>query len=324
LIINRASADPRFADHPGLTQLGIESYIAVPLNRRDGTYFGTLCALDPLPSTLDEQDLEIFQLLANLIAFELQADDQRRQREQELQDARQAAAIRERFIGVLGHELRTPLVAIKGLSQLVLRRPELSDRSRANVSRIVTSADQMNRLVTDLVDFARGRLGSEMPIHPAPADLAEICCRCINDVAIEHPHRRVRLETHGDLSGEWDPDRITQVVTNLVSNAVKFSPRDSPIVVIARSEEDLAILEVHNQGKPIPTDEIALIFDPFQRGSSERLTADEPRGLGLGLSIVQQIVHAHGGTVAVRSSASDGTVFTVSLPLWHSNPFGGH
>ncbi len=294
--------------------LGIESYIAVPLLRRDGSYFGTLCALDTVPADLNEQHLEIFNLIAGLIAFELEADEQRRRQERELDHAREAAALRERFIGILGHELRTPLVTIKGLSQLMLRRSELSERSRSDISRIVTSTDQMNRLVTDLVDFTRGRLGTGLPIAPATTDLREVCRECIEDVKIEHPHRDVHFNAEGDLRGEWDPDRLRQVVGNLVSNAVKYSPAGSPVEVFARSAQDAVALEIRNHGEPIPQDEIDQIFDPFCRGSHESRRDQQERGLGLGLSIVQQIVQAHGGMVDAQSSAEAGTVFTVHLP----------
>ncbi|HEV2107338.1 MAG TPA: HAMP domain-containing sensor histidine kinase [Thermomicrobiales bacterium] len=210
--------------------------------------------------------------------------------------------------------MRTPLVAIKGLSQLMLRRSELSERSRSDVSRIVASVDRMNRLITDLVDFTRGRLGTGLPIAPAATDLCEVCRRCIEDVKIEHPHRDVHFNAEGDLQGEWDPDRLTQVVGNLVSNALKYSPAGSPVEVIARPARDVVSLQVRNHGEPIPQDEIDRIFDPFRRGSHESRRDQQGRGLGLGLSIVQQIVQAHGGTVDAQSSAEAGTVFTVRLP----------
>lgn len=286
----------------------------MPLNRRDGSYFGTLCALDTLPATIDEQNLDIFHMLAGLIAFELEADDHRRQQARELAHAREAASRGEHFIGVLGHELRTPLAAIKGLSQMMLRRAELSDQSRTDLGRIVTSADRLNRLTHDLLDFTRTRLGGEMTISPRAANLEALCHQCLEDVRMEHPDRLIHLETTGDLNGHWDPDRLSQVITNLATNAVRYSPATSPVEVIARPEEDHLCLQVRNAGEPIQDAELAHIFDPFQRGERKATDQQHAGGLGLGLSIVKQIVLTHGGTIDAHSSTETGTVFTVRLP----------
>lgn len=286
----------------------------MPLNRRDGSYFGTLCALDTLPATIDEQNLDIFHMLASLIAFELEADDHRRQQAHELAHAREAASRGERFIGVLGHELRTPLAAIKGLSQIMLRRGELSDQSRTDLGRIVASADRLNRLTHDLIDFTRTRIGGEMTISPSAANLAALCHQCLEDVRMEHPNRLIHLETAGDLNGHWDPDRLAQVITNLATNAVRYSPVTSPVEVIARPEEDHVCLQVRNAGEPIQDDELAHIFDPFRQGEHNATNPQHPGSLGLGLSIVKQIVLAHGGTIDASSAAAAGTVFTARLP----------
>ncbi len=286
----------------------------MPLNRRDGSYFGTLCALDTAPAKIDEHNLDIFHMLAELIAFELEADDQRRQQARELEHAREAASRGERFIGVLGHELRTPLVAIKGLSQLMLRRAELSDQSRTDLGRIVASADRLNRLTHDLLDFTRSRIGGDLQVYPKETDLEALCRQCLDDVRMAHPDRMIRLETAGDLRGNWDPDRLGQVVTNLANNAVNYSPESSPVEVIARPDEDHVSLQFRNAGEPIQDDELANIFAPFQRGVREESDQQHGEGLGLGLSIVKQIVLAHGGTIDAQSSVETGTIFTVRLP----------
>lgn len=266
-----------------------------------------------MPAIIEEQNLDIFNMLASLIAFELEADDQRRQQARELEHAREAASRDERFIGVLGHELRTPLAAIKGLSQLLLRRSEVSEQSRTDLQRIVASADRLNRLTHDILDFTRVRLGSDLSVEPCETDLGELCRQYLDEVRMEHPDRLIRLEAAGDLRGNWDPDRLGQVITNLAGNAVNYSPELSPVAVIVRSDQAGIALEVQNDGEPIPADELAHIFDPFQQGrqTSGRSGA---QGLGLGLAIVRHIVLAHGGTITVRSSAEEGTVFTVRLP----------
>jgi signal transduction histidine kinase len=314
LLIKRASTDLRFAQHPAHKLRRIESYIAVPLMRRDGSYFGTLCALDTLPAELGEQHLELISLLAKLIGFELEADESQQRREAELAQARDTAAAREQFIAVLGHELRNPLGAIKGFANLMLRREALSERGQADLSRIMEGADRMNRLIADLLDFTRGRLGAGIPLDPTLTDLGAICRQCIEELNSGHPGRPIKLRVEGDTRGRWDQIRLGQVVSNLLTNAVRYSPAETPVDVAVRPEDGFVVLEVHNEGRPIPPEMIELIFDPFRRNvrpSGDEVAGD---GLGLGLYIVQQIVQAHRGTVRVCSSEREGTTFALRLP----------
>lgn len=310
LAIGHASTDPRFAGHPGLALYGIESYIAVPLIRRDGSYFGTLCALDPRPADLTEDDVDIFRLLADLIAFELEADEQERGRELELAAAREEAELRERFIAMLGHDLRTPITAIKGFVETLTRRGSLVGADARRLDWIATSADRMGQMIADLLDFTRGRLGGGIPVEPDSADLARVCRQVVQELAAAHSDRRVALGVAGDATGRWDGTRLGQVVANLLANALQYSPPGSPVEVGVRGERDRVVLTVHNQGPPVPPAVRATIFDPFRRGRSDA----GGEHLGLGLYIVQQIVLAHRGKIDLRSSEGDGTTFEVSLP----------
>lgn len=313
LVIRHASQDPRFQDHPGLKLHGIESYIAVPLVRRDGSYFGTLCALDPEPSELGPEHVDVLQLLASLIAFELEAADERVRSAAELADAQLIARGRERLIAVLGHDLRSPLSAILGATSLLLRTPSMPDAAQRRVGFIVRSAERMGRMVDDILDFARGRLGGGIPIEAVPADLATLAQQVVDETSFGHPARTITLRCEGDTRGFWDEARLAQALANLVGNAVRYSSADTPIEVAVSRVGDAVEVRVHNQGPPIPERVAAVIFDPFRRGPRQG-SAELANGLGLGLYIVEQIVSAHGGEVGVSSTAESGTNFWWVIP----------
>lgn len=297
-MIENASEHPEFRDHPGLALYGIESYVAVPLERRNGDVFGTLCALDPRPSSELEQHLEIFHLLADLIAFQLEAEE--------------LSASRERFLGVLGHDLRSPLQVIT-LSAHTLLELEQREPATQALRRILRGAERIEALVGDLLDFARGRFGEGLVIDRRPLDVADLLERAIDELRARHPKRELRFRNPGTRSARWDGERVVQLVVNLVENALAHSPPESMVTVGVEIVEDRARLMVHNFGKPIPPQLVTRIFQPFSQ-ASEQATGSRS-GLGLGLYIASQIAHAHGGDITVTSSAEDGTRFLVTLPL---------
>jgi signal transduction histidine kinase len=171
----------------------------------------------------------------------------------------------------------------------------------------------MARMIGDLLDFTRSRLGGGFPIHTRRMDLRELSQAVIEELELAYPDRTIELEARGDAWGNWDPDRIAQVVSNLVGNALQHSPAGSTVRLDLRDEGDRVLLETSNAGPPIPAEVLPHIFDPGRRGPPGR-GRNESSGLGLGLFIVREIVLAHGGEISVRSSAEEGTTFTVSLP----------
>jgi signal transduction histidine kinase len=187
----------------------------------------------------------------------------------------------------------------------------MSERQLRALQRIEAGAARMSRLINDLLDYSRARLGHGLPVHPAPADLDAICRDALDQVRPSHPGRRIVYRHEGDGRGEWDPDRIGQVVANLVTNALRYSPEQSDVTLSWRGEPDRKVLSVHNDGPPIAPALLGQIFEPFKRGDGAGNTWG---GVGLGLYIVRQIVISHGGTVAVRSSEAEGTTFEVTLP----------
>jgi signal transduction histidine kinase len=218
------------------------------------------------------------------------------------------AAFRERFVGMLGHDLRSPLSAISVGAQMLLRRCNLDDPMVQTLQRINASATRMGRMIRDILDFTRGRQSGGIPLQRAPANLHVITQEAAAEAQTGHPGRRFIVETEGDVQGVWDRDRLAQVVTNLVSNAVAHGAADSPVWIRSHGEEEVVTLEVTNLGNPIPPERLPHLFDPFRKSGSAS------SGLGLGLYIVQEIVRAHGGVVGVASSEAKGTTFTVRLP----------
>jgi signal transduction histidine kinase len=222
----------------------------------------------------------------------------------------------DRFIAILGHDLRNPLNAISASAFLLQEGAPPDERHARSVSLILKSCQRIGRLVNDLLDFARSRLGGPLPLTKTSTHLGEICRSVLEEVKAAHPDRVLELQTIGDLSGEWDKERLAQVISNLLINAVEHGSRER-ICIVARDQGTRVVFEINNRGEPIAPELLPSIFDPLVHGRQD--TSDEPsRGLGLGLFIAREIVTAHEGTTEVTSSASEGTTFTISLPR-HAN-----
>ncbi|MFN7134040.1 MAG: ATP-binding protein, partial [Myxococcales bacterium] len=228
-----------------------------------------------------------------------------------LEDAlKRDVVFRERFMGILGHDLRNPLNAITLSASTLLRRGGLDPATERGLRRISASAARMARMIRDLLEFARSRIGEGLPLDRRRMDLAEVVRDAVDEVAAAYPERPFVVEGARSAVGLWDPDRLTQVVSNLLGNAVQHGTPGTPIAVGLEEEEGWVVLSVHNEGAPISPERLPHLFDAFSRaGGGER-----GEGLGLGLYIVAQIVRAHGGTVDVQSSDGSGTTFFVRLP----------
>jgi signal transduction histidine kinase len=221
------------------------------------------------------------------------------------------AESRELFLATLGHDLRAPLNGIV-LSTAVLRRSgQLDDEHDQIAARMNEFGMTMAGMIDDLLDFTRARLGSGMPVKPAPMDFRALGPDVLAQFRVTHPDRILRFDAEGDVTGEWDAGRLRQVLSNLVANALEHGDHGDIDVSAVGVERDV-VLTVTNQGPAIPASAIPTLFDPFVRGAATRRS--DGGGVGLGLFIAREIVAAHGGTITVASSPETGTVFTVRLP----------
>jgi PAS domain S-box-containing protein len=262
-----------------------------------------------LASYYPVRDAEGRVIMAGAVVVDI---TERKRAEEEL---RRTAQFRERLIGIVSHDLRTPLTAISAGAGLLLRTEGLPEKSLRTVGRISSSAERMARMISELLDFTRVRLGEGIPVQRTASDLYPVVRHVVEEAEMAFPGRGVRLEAHGDFRGEWDEGRLEQVVGNLLKNALTYSPEDTPVRVGVHDEGDWVRLEVHNQnrGGPIPPETLPTLFDPFRRGEATH-TDGAREGLGLGLYIAREIVSAHHGFIDVSSSEQEGTVFTLRLP----------
>lgn len=225
-------------------------------------------------------------------------------------EAREREALRERLLGILGHDLRTPLSAILVVAERILRRTGLTAGDREGAELVRRNARRMQRMILALLDFTRSRLGGGLPILREPADLAVVCREAAANAELSRPGARLVLDIPARVQGSWDPDRLAQVVDNLLRNALDHGDPSAPVSLSLRVDSGGAVLEVKNLGAPIAAERIGSIFDPFAVAAGARRGG----GLGLGLYIVHEIIAAHGGSVALRSSEQLGTIVTVRLP----------
>ena len=217
------------------------------------------------------------------------------------------------FLAVLGHDLRSPLSAVLGAANVLLRSEESNDRTVKTAALILRSSARMGQMVSDLIDFTRTRLGDGVPIARSPMDLGVAIHEVIEEIGIAHPQHTLRSATNGDLRGRWDEARMKQVLTNLIENAVQHCTINKPITVTGSGDSEQVVLSVHNDGPPIPERDRARIFEPLV-SATETSSPIVSTNMGLGLYIVRQVVQAHGGTIDVASSKAAGTIFTAKFP----------
>jgi signal transduction histidine kinase len=229
-------------------------------------------------------------------------------------EAEQVGRLQEQLMAVVGHDLRTPLSAIGLSAATLVRRGGLSPEDRALVERISSSARRMGALIRDLVDLSRARQGVGVSLHVARVDLGEVVRGALAELDAGPDGQEVSLAVRGDAALDGDRDRLAQVVSNLVGNALQHGGGSPVYVTVTGGDLDVT-LAVANGGPPIPEELLPHVFEPFRRGEPyARAAGGRPGNSGLGLFIVREIVRAHGGTVEVRSEREAGTVFTVRLP----------
>lgn len=309
VIIDHVAQDPVFRDHHTPKMYGLQSYISVPILHQ-GEFFGTLCAIDPHPAKVALTDTRaMFELFADLIARHLDVERRLKVSEAALMGAQEASDLRDQFIAVLGHDLRNPLASIDGGARLLLKTP-LNERAITLVGLMQGSVQRMAGLIDNILDFARGRLGGGFAIERrVEPHLDKALQQVVDELNTAYPDRIVMTLA---LAAPVDCDsrRVSQLLSNLLGNALTHGAETAPVQVEARTADGMFALSVANAGEPISEAAMAKLFHPFARASLR----PHQEGLGLGLYIAAEIAKAHGGTLEVASDTTE-TRFTFRMPL---------
>jgi signal transduction histidine kinase len=252
-------------------------------------------------------------LLALVTAAGLAARSEMRRREEQAQERLRLLELQERILGIVSHDLRTPLSAIQAGAKLLSRSGLAPEQARV-AALVHSSSRRMERIIGDLLDYTRTRASKGIPLSIRATDAGEVCARVAEEAVLSGGGAVVEVRRAGDLSGRWDPDRLEQALGNLVANAIRHAQRGTPVRIRALGEEDRVRIEVENDGPHIPSEVVRSLFDPFQGASRG------PASLGLGLFIVRTIVEAHGGTVEVESAPARPVTFTILLPRSRPEP----
>ncbi len=306
LVVPDLSKDPRFMGSPTVENLGMKFYAGVPLVNQEEYALGTLCVLDRVPRELTPQQLDALRTLGRQVLSQL-----------ELRRLALVGSSRERLISILNQDVRGPL------QQLLFGQMQSGSGAGAREQRLVAqvgiSTERMARLIRDVLDFSQTRTGSGLKVNPRPMNLHEVCRRVVQEFALSYPGRELRLQLFGDGTGLWDEDRLAQALGNLLANAFRYGNTSQPVTLTCDTNDDVAVLNVHNHGEPIPPDLRSRLFEPFCRSGSSSESDTNFSGLRLGLYIVREIARASGGTVEVHSSSDRGTLFRMRLPRrsWH-------
>ena len=308
VVIDQVSQDAAYCEHPTPAMYGFQSYISMPIVLADGTFFGTLCAIDPRPAKLKTPEtIGMFKLFAELIATHLNAVERLDRTETSLAGERRDAELREQFIAVLGHDLRNPLASIQaGLRLLPKARPP--EKTAEIVSMMQNSITRMSKLVDNVMDFARGRLGGGLTLDVALEHLAPTLKQVIDEVRSSYPDCAIESDSrrpNGSGATVHGSDNCSPTCSPMRRRTVE---KDKPIEVSATTTGDRFELSVTNAGAAISETAMKNLFKPFHRGLNAM------QGLGLGLYIASEIARAHDGTLDVTSTP-ERTRFTFRMPI---------
>jgi PAS domain S-box-containing protein len=299
-------ADDEFL--PLTRRFGIPSAIFVPIIL-GGRPFAVIVFTAAPPRVYNEHDLVFAEELARRASTALHNAELFQTANKERAHAEEAAELRERLVAVVGHDLRQPLASIDIRVRLLHARstdPEFIE----DLDGLRASSRRMSRMIEQILDFTRSRLGGGLELVVAPMDLREALAPIVDEVRSSHPSATIQLQCP-ELRGAWDRDRLEQVFSNLIGNALAHGDPGKPVTVTAGAEAVRVWVEVHNEGPPIPLELQSALFNPFRRGERE---SRSPSGLGLGLYISKEVVRRHGGQLEIRSTAGEGTTFRVVLP----------
>lgn len=221
---------------------------------------------------------------------------------------------KEMFLAILGHDLRNPIGAVLTSAKFMLETKELEEPHLTLTSRILSATTRMNHMVGALLDFTRSRLGGGIPIAPVKMNMGKLVHDVVNEISAAQPDRTIEVDARGALKGEWDSARMSQVLTNLIGNALEHGSARSAVTVGVQGNDGEVAIAVHNRGAAISAEELDGIFNAMKQHGKTGAKGGPSANLGLGLYIADQIVQAHKGRIDVESSEERGTTFTVHLP----------
>ncbi len=228
--------------------------------------------------------------------------------------ARDIDHARDMFVAILSHDLRMPLQTVLLTTQL-LDASSLQPTQREALQRAQRSTRRMHRMIDELLDFTRSRLGAGIGVVPRDIDLAQVVREGVEEFALAFPDQALDLSPSEAVPCRADADRIKQLLLNLLDNAVEHGDAGQPIRISVHATPDACVLDVRNHGPTIARRDMARIFDPFKRLLPGTAVVEDPRHLGIGLYIAEQIVEGHGGRLTVTSSDAEGTCFSARLPI---------
>ncbi len=312
VFIDHVNEDDHFKDHPTPKMYGFQSYVSVPIFKQDGTFFGTLCAIDPKPAMVTSPEVKgMFELFANLISFHLQAVEEVKNTNAKLAEEVKNSKLREQFIAILGHDLKNPIATIRMSSDILLKfaKEELVQRQ---AKMLKSTSFRMEGLIDNILDFARGHLGEGIILtkNKNSTSLLNTLKQVIKEIEIMSPERKINVTLDINEEVNCDVNRIGQLFSNLLGNADTHGDESDPIKVVAKTTGEEFTLSVANSGEKIPDPAMKKLFQPFYRNE----VRPGKKGLGLGLFIAAEIAKAHNGVLTVKSSPEQ-TEFIFQMPL---------
>lgn len=311
VVFDDVDKDELYCNHHVPQIYGIQSYISVPIYKKNGDFFGTLCALDSVPGRINTPEVKgMFKLFTDLIAFHLDAVQDLRRAEEDLKAEKKVAELRDQFIAILGHDLKNPIATMRMSADILLKMSK-EDLTVRHASMIKSTSYRMQALIENILDFARGQMGEGIVLEKQAHDesLEEMIDQVIKEIKINAPEREIIFSSHLDHEVLCDKNRIGQLLSNLLSNADQHGHPEAPVVVEARTNGKHFELKVSNKGEKIPEPALEHLFQPFYRESED----SNKKGLGLGLFIASEIAKAHDGEIEVKSSENE-TCFTLKIP----------
>lgn len=310
VVFNDAATDKVYGGHPIAAKFGIASYASIPIHRSDGTFFGTLCAIDTEPRDIKHPRAQaMLEMFADIIGQSLETQERLEAQELMVAHERELSRIQEEFVAVLGHDLRNHVAALDaGFRQL--GKETMTERAQMILPLMRSSLRRMNDLIENIMLHAKARLGGGISISATmDAPLSAALTQVVEEIRVSSPDHQITLDILIDRPVSCDAPRVAQAVSNLLSNAVRHGTPGTRIHVHGGVDERGVVISVSNEGPPVPDDLQHELFHPFRRG-----TQAAGEGLGLGLYIASSIATAHNGSVEVICEGGS-TIFSFRLPM---------